>query len=69
MDKNVTFSVRTNGEESKIEQTFTFEELNLEPSLSNVEIEKKVQELCKIWIWNMISYSITIDGVHPSSDE
>lgn len=69
MDKTVTFSVGTNGPESKVEQTFTLEELNIESNLSNEVIEKKVNELFKIWVWNTISHSITIDNIHSSNDK
>lgn len=69
MDKTVTFSVGTNGPESKVEQTFTLEELNIDSNLSNEVIEKKVHKLFKIWVWNTISHSITIDNIHSSNDK
>ena len=69
MDRNITFSVRTNGDESKVEQTFTLEELNLESNLNEEDMEKKVHELFKIWVWNQLSYSVVIDHPHSAADE
>ncbi|MGM0845760.1 MAG: hypothetical protein ACQEUT_12345 [Bacillota bacterium] len=69
MDKVINFSVSTTGKNSEIQQTFTYEELNIDESLSNKEIEKRVHEIFKVWIWDNISFSCVIDGLKIEEEE
>ncbi|MFS0881787.1 hypothetical protein [Metabacillus niabensis] len=63
MSKTVTFSIRTTDLNSTIEQTFTFEELNIDENMSNKEIKKAVDDIFRVWVWDNISFSCVIDGI------
>ncbi|KIL53500.1 hypothetical protein KP77_04760 [Jeotgalibacillus alimentarius] len=61
MIKHVTFRASTKGEEAEIRQSFSIEELNLEPGLSQKEVEEKIHELFERWVLDTVSFSITIN--------
>ena len=62
--KTITFSFNSNKyEEISEEETFTFDELNIDKNLSEETLEKYLERLHQIWVWNKlnISYSIVLD--------
>ena len=63
MGKKVTFSFSTELEDSKIVETFNFENLGIDEGMDD-EVEKNViDNLFQRWIWHKlnISYSIVIE--------
>lgn len=61
MNNTVAFSVGTKHEGSRVEETFTFEELGTGEDMDEKAIEKVVEQIFKEWVWSTISFSYSIN--------
>ncbi|VXB28069.1 conserved hypothetical protein [Bacillus sp. 349Y] len=61
--KTITFSVSTNKKGSEISETFTLEDLDLNDTMSKRELEKQIEKIYKIWVWDQLSVSCVVEGM------
>ncbi|KQU63217.1 hypothetical protein R3398_03105 [Rossellomorea marisflavi] len=59
----VTFTASTAGEDARMEQTFTLDELNIDESGSKEEIAHAIRTCFESWLMDSVSFSIVVDGL------
>ncbi|MGX1265837.1 hypothetical protein RKD55_003641 [Rossellomorea marisflavi] len=60
---SVTFTASTAGEDARMEQTFTLEELNIDESGTKEEIASAIRACFESWLMDSVSFSIVVDGM------
>ncbi len=61
MSKTVTFSVSTGYVGSEKEEVFTLEELGIDESMPQEEIEEELREAFENWLWEAIDTNYYIN--------
>lgn len=63
MERTVTFSVGTKYNHPKETETFTFEQLGIDESVSEEEMKEAIERIFQAWMWDKlnISFSIVIE--------